>query len=64
MCCEKEPVALGNLGGVVAPTVIGFLEESTGSTAVGLHGLSIASLLAAGLATLIGRKRQADPASA
>ncbi|WP_243788213.1 MFS transporter [Saccharopolyspora gloriosae] len=51
--------SLGNLGGFVAPTVIGFLEESTGSTAVGLYGLSVASLLAAGLATLIGRRRQA-----
>ncbi|MCX2729972.1 MFS transporter [Saccharopolyspora sp. NFXS83] len=55
--------SLGNLGGFVAPTMIGFLEESTGSTTVGLYGLSIASLLAAGLATLIGRARRAEPAS-
>ncbi|MBK0867828.1 MFS transporter [Saccharopolyspora sp. HNM0986] len=49
--------SLGNLGGFVAPTVIGFLEQSTGSTTIGLYGLSVASLLAAGSATLIGRGR-------
>lgn len=53
--------SLGNLGGFVAPTVIGFLEESTGSTTSGLYGLSIASLLAAALATVIGRSRGVRP---
>ncbi|MCA1187029.1 MULTISPECIES: MFS transporter [unclassified Saccharopolyspora] len=51
--------SLGNLGGFVAPTAIGLLEETTGSTTYGLYGLSAASLLAAGLATLIGRRRSA-----
>jgi MFS family permease len=39
--------SLGNLGGFVAPTVFGFLEEKTGSIQGGLYGLAATSLLAA-----------------
>ena len=44
--------SLGNLGGFVAPTVFGRLEQATGSVQYGLYGLSIASVLAAGLVFL------------
>ena len=38
---------VGNLGGFVAPTVFGFLEEKTGSIQGGLYGLAATSVLAA-----------------
>ncbi|MBN9792644.1 MFS transporter [Pseudonocardia sp. TMWB2A] len=45
--------SLGNLGGFVAPTAFGLIEENTGSTDLAMYGLSIASVLAAGLCLLI-----------
>jgi MFS family permease len=39
--------SVGNLGGFVAPTTFGFLEQSTGSIQGGLYGLAITSLVAA-----------------
>ncbi|MDQ8708052.1 MFS transporter [Streptomyces sp. LHD-70] len=39
--------SLGNLGGFVAPTVFGLLEATTGSTEMGLWGLTACSVLAA-----------------
>lgn len=39
--------SVGNLGGFVAPTVFGFLEERTGSIQGGLYGLAATSVLAA-----------------
>ena len=39
--------SVGNLGGFVAPTVFGFLEEKTGSIQGGLYGLATTSVLAA-----------------
>ena len=39
--------SVGNLGGFVAPTVFGFLEEKTGSIQGGLYGLVATSVLAA-----------------
>jgi cyanate permease len=39
--------SLGNLGGFVAPTAFGLLEQHTGSIQGGLYGLSAASLLGA-----------------
>lgn len=39
--------SLGNLGGFVAPTAFGFLEQATGSTRGGMIGLSAVSVLAA-----------------
>ncbi|OWY30847.1 MFS transporter [Herbaspirillum robiniae] len=41
--------SIGNLGGFVAPTAFGFLEQRTGSIQGGLLGLSITSLVAAGV---------------
>ena len=38
--------SLGNLGGFVAPTLFGYLKETTGSTNGGLYTLSAASLVA------------------
>ncbi|AQL37613.1 MFS transporter [Pseudomonas syringae pv. actinidiae ICMP 9853] len=38
---------IGNLGGFVAPTTFGFLEQTTGSIQGGLYGLAATSLLAA-----------------
>ncbi|WP_263262268.1 MFS transporter [Pseudomonas entomophila] len=39
--------SIGNLGGFVAPTAFGFLEQTTGSIQGGLYGLAITSVLAA-----------------
>lgn len=39
--------SVGNLGGFVAPTAFGFLEQTTGSIQGGLYGLALTSLLAA-----------------
>jgi MFS family permease len=39
--------SIGNLGGFVAPTTFGFLEQTTGSIQGGLYGLAITSLVAA-----------------
>jgi nitrate/nitrite transporter NarK len=39
--------SIGNLGGFVAPTAFGFLEETTGSIEGGLYGLAATSLVAA-----------------
>ena len=39
--------SIGNLGGFVAPTTFGFLEQTTGSIEGGLYGLAFTSLVAA-----------------
>ena len=39
--------SIGNLGGFVAPTTFGFLEQTTGSIQGGLYGLAGTSVLAA-----------------
>ncbi len=39
--------SIGNLGGFVAPTAFGFLEQTTGSIQGGLYGLALTSVLAA-----------------
>ena len=39
--------SIGNLGGFVAPTAFGFLEQTTDSIEGGLYGLAATSLLAA-----------------
>ena len=39
--------SIGNLGGFVAPTAFGFLEQTTGSIQGGMYGLAITSVLAA-----------------
>ncbi|MPQ56532.1 MFS transporter [Duganella sp. FT27W] len=44
--------SLGNLGGFVAPTTFGYLEQKTGSIQGGLYGLAAASLVAAALVFL------------
>ncbi|MET3434169.1 MFS family permease [Herbaspirillum seropedicae] len=44
--------SIGNLGGFVAPTAFGFLEQRTGSIQGGLMGLAITSLVAAGVVFL------------
>ena len=41
--------SVGNLGGFVAPTAFGVLEQTTGSIQGGLYGLALTSLLAAGV---------------
>ena len=38
---------IGNLGGFVAPTTFGFLEQTTGSIQGGLYGLAGTSIIAA-----------------
>ena len=44
--------SIGNLGGFVAPTTFGYLEQRTGSIQGGLMGLAITSLVAAGVVFL------------
>lgn len=39
--------SVGNLGGFVAPTTFGLLEQHTGSIQGGLYGLAVTSVLAA-----------------
>ncbi|SDT53180.1 MFS transporter [Pseudomonas prosekii] len=39
--------SIGNLGGFVAPTAFGFLEQTTGSIEGGMYGLAATSLMAA-----------------
>ncbi|MGM9344526.1 hypothetical protein [Streptomyces salinarius] len=39
--------SIGNLGGFVAPTAFGIIEDSTGSTKGGLVGLTVVGFLAA-----------------
>jgi nitrate/nitrite transporter NarK len=39
--------SIGNLGGFVAPTAFGILEQTTGSIEGGLYGLAATSLIAA-----------------
>jgi MFS family permease len=39
--------SLGNLGGFVGPTVVGYAQDHTGSVSAGLYLLSVVSLLAA-----------------
>ena len=39
--------SVGNLGGFVAPTTFGLLEERTGSIQGGLYGLAATSIIAA-----------------
>jgi hypothetical protein len=54
--------SIGNLGGFVAPTAFGFLEQTTGSIEGGLYGLAATSLVAAVVIffarTTPGRQRQ------
>jgi predicted MFS family arabinose efflux permease len=47
--------SLGNIGGFVAPTVFGLIEATTGSIDGGLIGLSVGSLIGAGL--VLGLRR-------
>jgi nitrate/nitrite transporter NarK len=39
--------SIGNLGGFVAPTAFGIIEDTTGSTKAGLVGLTVVGFLAA-----------------
>ncbi|MFC9840328.1 MFS transporter [Rhodococcus sp. NPDC127530] len=56
--------ALGNLGGFVAPTVLGALEEATGSITIGLYGLTTMALLAIVVLYLIKRNDEAETGAA
>lgn len=51
--------SVGNLGGFVAPTVFGWLEDRTGSVRGGLLGLAATSVATAGL-VFLARTRQPD----
>jgi nitrate/nitrite transporter NarK len=52
--------SLGNLGGFVAPTAFGMLEQHTGSIQGGLYGLAAASLLGAVLVTFARTRPNKD----
>ena len=49
--------SLGNLGGFVGPTVLGYFQDATGSTTGGLYGLSAASLVGAVTVVLVRARR-------
>lgn len=50
--------ALGNLAGFVAPYVVGWLKDTTHSTAAGMTLVTIVLVLGAGLATFLARPPQ------
>ena len=54
--------SIGNLGGFVAPTTFGFLEQTTGSIQGGLYGLAYTSVLAAILVFFAKTSPSAVPA--
>jgi MFS family permease len=53
--------SIGNLGGFVAPTTFGFLEQSTGSIQGGLYGLAGTSIIAAVLVFYAKTTRKVTP---
>lgn len=55
--------SVGNLGGFVAPTTFGLLEQHTGSIQGGLYGLAVTSILAA-IVVFFARIRPKSPSSA
>ncbi|WP_137807520.1 MFS transporter [Pseudomonas sp. G(2018)] len=56
--------SVGNLGGFVAPTTFGLLEERTGSIQGGLYGLAATSIIAAIIVFAARNKPKAAPAIA
>jgi nitrate/nitrite transporter NarK len=55
---------VGNLGGFVAPTTFGLLEEHTGSIQGGLYGLAATSIIAAIIVFAARNKPKPAPAVA
>ncbi|MNC67971.1 putative tartrate transporter [compost metagenome] len=53
---------MGNLGGFVAPTTFGLLEERTGSIQGGLYGLAATSIIAAIIVFAARNKPKSAPA--
>lgn len=45
--------SIGNLGGFVGPTVLGYFQQATGSTRGGLYGLAAAAVVAAAMVFLM-----------
>ncbi|WP_433736150.1 MFS transporter [Pseudomonas putida] len=56
--------SVGNLGGFVAPTTFGLLEERTGSIQGGLYGLAVTSIIAAIIVFAARNKPKVAPAIA
>ncbi|MGE8066634.1 MFS transporter [Pseudomonas sp. NPDC089569] len=56
--------SVGNLGGFVAPTTFGLLEERTGSIQGGLYGLAVTSIIAAIIVFAARNKPRAVPVAA
>jgi nitrate/nitrite transporter NarK len=56
--------SVGNLGGFVAPTTFGLLEERTGSIQGGLYGLAATSIIAAIIVFAARNKPEGAPAVA
>ena len=56
--------SIGNLGGFVAPTAFGFLEQKTGSIEGGLYGLAATSLVAAVVIFFARTAPRGDPVRA
>ncbi|WP_328603510.1 MFS transporter [Amycolatopsis sp. NBC_00345] len=55
--------SIGNLGGFVGPTVLGYFEEATGKTTGGLWGLSAVSVIAAVTVLLVRARDDAGTTS-
>ncbi|MBK1789177.1 MFS transporter [Prauserella cavernicola] len=56
--------AMGNVGGFVAPTLFGFVEDATGTVTAGIYTFAATSVLAALSAFLLPRVTRRDPAAA
>ncbi|WP_268796862.1 MFS transporter [Pseudomonas huanghezhanensis] len=54
--------SVGNLGGFVAPTTFGLLEQHTGSIQGGLYGLTATSIIAAVLVFFVRTTKKHEPA--
>ena len=56
--------ALGNLGGFVGPTLVGWMKDATGSFAAGLYGLAGFMLLAGVVTLIVGHDARLERAPA
>ncbi|WP_369045010.1 MFS transporter [Sinomonas sp. P10A9] len=56
--------SIGNLGGFVAPSVFGYLQQTTGSVVGGLYGLAVSSIVAAGVVLALRMKKRKAPVGA
>ena len=54
--------AIGNLGGFVGPSLVGWMKDTTGSFAAGLYGLAAFMLLSGVITLIIGHDARLERA--